>query len=375
MNREVEKGRALDETSHSRYRLAHQTAARFDRAVHERAAGRISRAGGRGDHRARDVSAAARRSPPRSSRRSTRPSPRRAPPPKDMGRVMKAVMSRSPDGSVDGRRSATSSEEKTRRLNPSKPFRATSSNHLERHAQASHPSSIWLLSKDRSLFFVRVDSTHPCHGPVRTTVCPTVAGDARSSACASRLPTMSRQRLARSAGLIGVATMASRVLGVARETVLAATCSAPARQMDAFNVAFRVPNLLRDLFAEGAMTRGVRPDVHPHADRSAAASAPGGSAISSSTRCCSSPAFSSCSASSSPTRSRARSRREFARVPGKLELTTQLTRVMLPFLTTVARRRRDDGHAELAAPLLHSGALAGDVQRRDHRSARSRSCR
>ena len=54
--------------------------------------------------------------------------------------------------------------------------------------------------------------------------------------------------------------MASRVLGVARETVLAAMFGAGAGpEMDAFNVAFRVPNLLRDLFAEGAMTAAFVP--------------------------------------------------------------------------------------------------------------------
>ena len=42
----------------------------------------------------------------------------------------------------------------------------------------------------------------------------------------------------------------------------------------------------------------------------------------------------SCSPSRSP--ARLRSGEEFAAVPGKLELTTQLTRIMLPFLTTVA---------------------------------------
>src|SRR3954468_448618 len=67
-------------------------------------------------------------------------------------------------------------------------------------------------------------------------------------------------KLARSAGLISVATMASRVLGVAREMVLAAFFGASSSvEMDAFNVAFRVPNLLRDLFAEGAMSAAFIP--------------------------------------------------------------------------------------------------------------------
>src|SRR5215203_5797079 len=67
-------------------------------------------------------------------------------------------------------------------------------------------------------------------------------------------------RLAKSAGLIGLATMASRLLGLVRETVLAAVFGAStSMQMDAFNIAFRIPNLLRDLFAEGAMTAAFVP--------------------------------------------------------------------------------------------------------------------
>src|SRR5918993_3108423 len=67
-------------------------------------------------------------------------------------------------------------------------------------------------------------------------------------------------KLARSAGLIGAATMASRLLGVGREMTLAAVFGASANPaMDAYNVAFRIPNLLRDLFAEGAMTAAFVP--------------------------------------------------------------------------------------------------------------------
>ena len=65
-------------------------------------------------------------------------------------------------------------------------------------------------------------------------------------------------RLARAAGLAGAATLASRVLGLARETVLAAMFGA-GNQMDAFMVAFRLPNLVRDLFAEGAMSAALIP--------------------------------------------------------------------------------------------------------------------
>jgi putative peptidoglycan lipid II flippase len=52
--------------------------------------------------------------------------------------------------------------------------------------------------------------------------------------------------------------MTSRVLGLAREAVLAHLFGASAA-MDAYNVAFRIPNLVRDLFAEGAMSAAFVP--------------------------------------------------------------------------------------------------------------------
>ncbi|HTQ36155.1 MAG TPA: murein biosynthesis integral membrane protein MurJ [Steroidobacteraceae bacterium] len=57
----------------------------------------------------------------------------------------------------------------------------------------------------------------------------------------------------RAAGLIGIAVMCSRVLGLVRETVFAALFGG-GRDMDVFIAAFRIPNLLRDLFAEGALS-------------------------------------------------------------------------------------------------------------------------
>src|SRR5204862_3113322 len=65
-------------------------------------------------------------------------------------------------------------------------------------------------------------------------------------------------RLARSAGVAGAATLASRLLGLARDQVLAALFGA-GNEMDAFIVAFRIPNLVRDLFAEGAMSAAFVP--------------------------------------------------------------------------------------------------------------------
>lgn len=58
---------------------------------------------------------------------------------------------------------------------------------------------------------------------------------------------------ARSAAKIMAAIMGSRVLGLVREIVLNAVFGA-GKELDAFLTAFRIPNLLRDLFAEGALS-------------------------------------------------------------------------------------------------------------------------
>lgn len=57
----------------------------------------------------------------------------------------------------------------------------------------------------------------------------------------------------RAAGVVGLAVLCSRVLGLAREQIFAALFGG-GRVMDAFTIAFRIPNLLRDLFAEGALS-------------------------------------------------------------------------------------------------------------------------
>src|SRR2546425_11364682 len=86
---------------------------------------------------------------------------------------------------------------------------------------------------------------------------PLPAPDAPTGPSGHVLP-HSSPRLAKSAGLIGIATMASRILGLARDQVLAGLFGA-GNAMDAFNVAFRIPNLVRDLFAEGAMSAAFVP--------------------------------------------------------------------------------------------------------------------
>ena len=65
-------------------------------------------------------------------------------------------------------------------------------------------------------------------------------------------------RIARAAGVVGSATLLSRILGYARDVVIAYFFGA-GWATDAFFVAFRIPNTLRRLFGEGSMTVSFLP--------------------------------------------------------------------------------------------------------------------
>jgi putative peptidoglycan lipid II flippase len=140
--------------------------------------------------------------------------------------------------------------------------------------------------------------------------------------------------LARSAGVTGAATLASRILGLARDQVLAAFFGAGS-DMDAFVVAFRIPNLVRDLFAEGAMSAAFVPTFTRRLTLAGKTEAwrLANNLINALLVITSllvvfgivfAPAIVTAYA------------RDFSDVPGKLELTIQLTRVLLPFLVMVA---------------------------------------
>ena len=171
--------------------------------------------------------------------------------------------------------------------------------------------------------------------------------------------------VARNAGTVGVATMLSRVLGIVRDQVMAAMFGAGFAS-DAFNTAFRIPNLLRDLFAEGAMSASFIPTFTEYDQNRGADEAWAlgrqlmmtlltvllglclvGWAFS--------PQFMHLLAGG------------FARYPGKLELTSELFRIMLPFLPFVAlaaaamgmlNARGVFGIPALAPALLNVGMIA-----------------
>jgi putative peptidoglycan lipid II flippase len=140
--------------------------------------------------------------------------------------------------------------------------------------------------------------------------------------------------LARSAGLSGVATLASRVLGLLRDLVLA-TLFGAGHDMDAFVVAFRVPNLVRDLFAEGALSAAFVPTFTrrlANAGRTEAWHLGNNLLNALVVVTLTLVAVGFLFAKPLVTLYAGR----FQEVPGKIELTIDLARVMLPFLTLAA---------------------------------------
>src|SRR5262245_56490639 len=83
------------------------------------------------------------------------------------------------------------------------------------------------------------------------------SGGAAKYPAGTSVSTEGTERVAGNAGIVGVATLASRVLGLLRDSVLAAFLSTTAT--DAFFTAFMIPNLLRRLVGEGALTLAFVP--------------------------------------------------------------------------------------------------------------------
>jgi putative peptidoglycan lipid II flippase len=143
-----------------------------------------------------------------------------------------------------------------------------------------------------------------------------------------------RPSVIRSARTVSVAVLGSRVLGLVREQVLA-TLFGASREFDAFLTAFRIPNLLRDLFAEGALSAAFvttfTQKVATEGDKSAWRLA--NLVLNALLVILSVITLAGILAAPWLVRFIAPG---FADVPGKTELTVQLTRIMFPFLLMVA---------------------------------------
>lgn len=141
-------------------------------------------------------------------------------------------------------------------------------------------------------------------------------------------------RLARSAGIVSLATMTSRVLGLVRDQALAYRFGA-GDAMDAFLVALRVPNLLRELFAEGALNAAFVPVFMRRLTSAGRAAAwrLGAQLINVLAVVTGGLVVAGIVFAEPLTRLVAG---DYQAVPGKFELTVLLTRIVLPFLTLVA---------------------------------------
>jgi len=94
----------------------------------------------------------------------------------------------------------------------------------------------------------------------------------------------SGRRLARSTAIFSLATGLSRILGLVRE-VVAAYYFGAAGKINAFTVAFQVPNLVRALVAEPLPSRPPSSRFSPSCRREGTSSAPGESRRASSGSC------------------------------------------------------------------------------------------
>lgn len=145
------------------------------------------------------------------------------------------------------------------------------------------------------------------------------------------------RRLVRTAGLIGLATMSSRVLGLVRDTVQALFFGT-SHQADAFVVATRVPSALRDLFAEGAMSAAFVPSISRTIQRDGKEAAWRlGSQVVNGLLLITSLIVVITILLADPLTTRFAGPFENVKeFPGKLDLTIQLVRINMPFLVLIA---------------------------------------
>ncbi len=141
-------------------------------------------------------------------------------------------------------------------------------------------------------------------------------------------------RLVKSAGLISAATLASRILGLVRDYVQGIYFGFGI-EADAFTVATRIPTLLRDLFAEGAMSAAFVPTITRYLKQQGkdAAWRLGSQVVNGLIVVTGAFVLLGIILAKPLAWLYAGS---FAEIPGKLELTIELTRINMPFLTLVA---------------------------------------
>ncbi|MEI7436269.1 MAG: murein biosynthesis integral membrane protein MurJ [bacterium] len=138
----------------------------------------------------------------------------------------------------------------------------------------------------------------------------------------------------KAAGVVAVAVAGSRVFGLFRELVMAWLFGA-GRQFDAFLAAFQIPNLLRDLFAEGALSTSFTTVFTQTSEKEGAARSWQLAARLVSTTILLLAGICLLGILLSPWIV-ALTNPGFHNVPGKFELTVGLTRVLFPFIMAVS---------------------------------------
>jgi putative peptidoglycan lipid II flippase len=142
------------------------------------------------------------------------------------------------------------------------------------------------------------------------------------------------ERVVRSAGVVSIAVLMSRITGLVRESVMARLFGA-GLIYDAFMLGFRIPNLTRDLFAEGALSSAFVPTFTEYlSTRSKEEAARLANLVATAIiivvggLCAAGMIF-------APGLVRLLAP-GYAAVPGKFELAVEMTRIMFPFLLLVA---------------------------------------
>ncbi|HEY3186680.1 MAG TPA: murein biosynthesis integral membrane protein MurJ [Solirubrobacteraceae bacterium] len=161
-----------------------------------------------------------------------------------------------------------------------------------------------------------------------------VEGSAPAADAMPRAEATGRAQLARQARVVSMAVFASRILGVVREQTFAVFFGA-GRELDAFITAFRIPNLLRDLLAEGALSAAFVTTFTQHLVRDGERRAWELASLVVNALAIVVGVISLLGIWFAPTLVSAIAP-GFEAIPGKVELTVELTRIMFPFLLLVA---------------------------------------
>jgi len=154
-----------------------------------------------------------------------------------------------------------------------------------------------------------------------------------SNETAAKAPSQA-ESVVRSAGVVSVAVFMSRITGLLRESVMARLFGA-GLIYDAFMLGFRIPNLTRDLFAEGALSSAFVPTFTEYLSKRSKEEAARLANLVATALIIVVGAVCAAGMIFAPTLVHLLAP-GFAAVPGKFELAVNMTRIMFPFLLLVA---------------------------------------